>query len=158
MGTLQHIEHQISALNDLIRINNDRISAYKKYTEATADTDLTALFAQYIAQSKENINEFTEYIHVLGGKPADGTSLSGKFYHAWIDVRSVFTKTDRHSVLEHAENSEDVAASAYRKAIDDKELIWNDRNVTTILNRQYDELKESHQQIKELRDADVILK
>jgi len=48
MGILQHIEHQISALNDLVKINNDRIAGYEKGIEGTEDADLKALFAKYI--------------------------------------------------------------------------------------------------------------
>ena len=158
MGTLQHIEHQISALNDLIRVNNDRISGYKKQTEATEDTDLLDIFATLIAQSQENIIKLNDYIHVLGGKPTDGTTLSGKFYHAWMDVKSKFSKADRLAMLDFSENSEDVAKSAYRKALDDKELIWEDKKVTELLNLQLEDFKRSHQQIKELRDSESALK
>jgi len=53
MGILQHIEHQISALNDLVKINNDRIAGYEKATDGTEDEDLKILFAEYIEQSKK---------------------------------------------------------------------------------------------------------
>jgi uncharacterized protein (TIGR02284 family) len=158
MGTLQHIEHQISALNDLIRINNDRITGYKKQSDATEETDLLDIFAILIAQSQQNVNELIDYIHILGGKPTDGTTLSGKFYHAWINVKSVFAKADRQGLLEYCENSEDMAKSAYRKALDDKELIWEDDKVTALLNKQFEEFKRSHQQVKELRDLDSVSK
>jgi hypothetical protein len=36
MGLLQHIQHQISAVNDLIRINNDRSTVMKKRWKAPA--------------------------------------------------------------------------------------------------------------------------
>jgi len=53
MGILQHIEHQISALNDLIKYNHDRITGYEKGIEGTTDDDLKTLFAEYIEQSKK---------------------------------------------------------------------------------------------------------
>jgi len=153
MGILQHIEHQISALNDLVKINYDRITGYEKAIEGTEDDDLKALFPKYIEQSKKNIAELTEHLHVLGGEPATGTTLAGKFYHTWIDVKARFTKKDRHSILSDCEYGEDVANAAYRNASDDKELIWKDERIVAILARHLKELKASHDAIKALRDA-----
>jgi uncharacterized protein (TIGR02284 family) len=153
MGILQHIEHQIAALNDLVKINNDRIVGYEKGIEGTTDEDLKTLFAGYIEDSKKNVAELTEHLHVLGGDPANGTTLSGKVYHTWIDVKAKFTKKDRHSILSDCEYGEDVANAAYRSALDDKELIWKDDKVVSILSRQLKDLKASHDNIKTLRDA-----
>jgi uncharacterized protein (TIGR02284 family) len=153
MGLLQHVQHQISALNDLIKINNDRIAGYEKANEATDETGLNLLFNEYIEQSKSYVSEIRDYIHVLGGAPADGTTLSGKFYHAWIDVKSVFSGNDRHSILSSCEYGEDVAKKAYRAALDDKELIWEDENVVSILNNHLEGLKKAHDTVKSLRDT-----
>jgi uncharacterized protein (TIGR02284 family) len=155
MGILQHIEHQISALNDLVKINYDRITSYEKGIEGTEDDDLKTLFAGYIEQSKKNITDLTEHLHVLGGDPATGTTLAGKVYHTWIDVKARFTKKDRHSILSDCEYGEDVANAAYRNACDDKELIWKDERVVTILTHHLKELKAAHDSIKALRDASV---
>jgi uncharacterized protein (TIGR02284 family) len=157
MGILQHIEHQISALNDLIKINNDRIVGYEKALEGTTDDDLKALFLGYIEQSKDNKTELADKLHVLGGDPANSTTIAGKFYHAWIDVRAKFSKKDRHSILADCEYGEDVANSAYRSALDDKELIWKADDITTMLSNQLKTLKASHDNIRDLRDAAVKL-
>ncbi|RYU91203.1 PA2169 family four-helix-bundle protein [Mucilaginibacter terrigena] len=153
MGTLQHIQHQISALNDLIKINNDRVAGYQKAVEGAEDIALKTVFEGYIDQSKSYVNELNDYIHQLGGSPTDGTTLSGKFYHAWMDVKSAFTKKDSHSVLSDCEYGEDVAKSAYRKALDDKELIWEDEKVVSLLNNHMSGLKIAHDAIKALRDS-----
>ncbi len=156
MGVLQHIQHQISALNDLIKINNDRITGYEKANEATKDADLVALFPEYIDQSKHYVSELRDYIHVLGGDPTDGTTISGKFYHTWMDVKATFTNKDRHGILKDCEFGEDVAKAAYRKALDDKELIWEDEKVVALLTAQLDGIKKAHESVKALRDASVI--
>ena len=155
MGVLQHIQHQISALNDLIKINNDRIAGYEKANEATDETGLNLLFNEYIDQSKNYVSEIRDYIHVLGGSPTDGTTLSGKFYHAWMDVKAPFVNKDRHGILADCEYGEDVAKKAYRSALDDKELIWEDDKVVDLLTNQLDGLKIAHDTVKGLRDAAV---
>ncbi|RFZ82023.1 PA2169 family four-helix-bundle protein [Mucilaginibacter terrenus] len=153
MGTLQHIQHQISALNDLIKTNNDRITGYQKAAEGTEDASLKSVFAGYADQSRGYVNELNDYVHQLGGAPTDGTTLSGKFYHTWIDVKAAFTKKDNYSVLSDCEYGEDVAKSSYRKALDDKELIWEDEKVLTLLTSHMDGLKIAHDAIKALRDS-----
>ena len=153
MGTLQHVQHQISALNDLIKINNDRITGYQKAIEGTEDTSLKGVFEGYADQSRGYVNQLNDYIHLLGGSPAEGTTLSGKFYYAWMDVKSAFGKKDNHSILSDCEYGEDIAKSAYRKALDDKELIWEDENVLVLLNNHMNGLKIAHDAIKALRDS-----
>lgn len=155
MGVLQHIQHQISALNDLIKTNNDRIAGYQKANESIDETGLNLLFNEYIDQSKNNVSELREYIRVLGGNPTDGTTLSGKFYHAWIDVKATFLNKDRHSILADCERGEDITKKAYRNALDDKELIWEDEQVVSILNNHLENLKISHDTIKALRDTPI---
>jgi len=91
----------------------------------------------------------------LGGEPATGTTIAGKFYHTWIDVKAKFTKKDRQSILSDCEYGEDIANAAYRKALDDKELIWKDDKVVTILSHQLKDLKNAHDTVKALRDSVV---
>ncbi|RWY51051.1 ferritin-like domain-containing protein [Mucilaginibacter gilvus] len=156
MGTLQHIQHQISALNDLIKINNDRITGYQKAIEGTEDVSLKTVFEGYADQSKGYVNQLNDYIHLLGGSPADGTTLAGKFYHTWIDVKSAFSKKDSHSILSDCEYGEDIAKSSYRKALDDKELIWEDEKVVSLLTNHLSGLKIAHDAIKALRDSTAL--
>jgi uncharacterized protein (TIGR02284 family) len=157
MGILQHVEHQISALNDLIKINNDRVTGYQKAIEGTEEQKLKKLFADYIEDSKKYKGDLIEHLHVLGGDPASGTTLAGKFYHTWIDVKAKFSKKDTVSILSDCEYGEDVANTAYRNALDDKELIWKDERIVNILNRHLKELKATHEHIKELRDDAIAL-
>lgn len=157
MGILQHIEHQISALNDLIKINNDRITGYQKASDGAEDQNLKKIFADYIEDSKKYNSDLSEHILVLGGDPTSGTTLAGKFYHTWIDVKAKFTKKDTVSVLSDCEYGEDVANAAYRSALDDKELIWKDDRVVTILGKHLKELKAAHDNIKALRDEATAL-
>lgn len=152
METPQNAALQISALNDLIRINNDRITGYKKRMVITLDDDLDFLFSQFIYQSRQNVDELTEYIYLLGGVPTGKDCLSGKFYHSWTDFRSLSYQQDRQTILDYCEYGEDVAKSAYQKAIDDKEFDWN-KKIADVLFRHLDDLRSSHVLIKGLCDG-----
>lgn len=140
-------------MNDLIKVNNDRAAGYQKAIDGTDDLSLKAVFEGYADQSKGYVNELNDYIHLLGGSPVEGTTLSGKFYHAWIDVRAAFNKREDHSVLSDCEYGEDIAKGSYRRALDDKELIWEDDKVVSLLSNQFSGLKMAHDAIKALRDS-----
>lgn len=151
METFKHSASQVSALNDLIRLNSDRITGYKKRMDITLDDDLDDLFAQFIFQSQQNIEELTRYIYLLGGKPSDGSTLSGKFYHAWMDFKSTIYRQDRRKTLDYCEYGEDVVKSAYQQTQIDKEIHW-DKRVAGMLKNHFEELKNSYNQVKQLRD------
>jgi hypothetical protein len=67
-------------LNDLIRINHDRVVGYEKALEElkAGDADLKTLFQRYITESRQYAQELTQEVSRLGGDPAEGTTNSGK--------------------------------------------------------------------------------
>lgn len=156
MGTLQHIQHQIVALNDLIKTNNDRISGYKKAILDTEDSSLKSVFESYADQSKEYVGQLNDYIHHLGGSPTDGTTLSGKFHNTWMDMKAALGKPSSLSLLSDCERVEDVVKVAYRKALDDKELIFEDDKLLGLLNEHLSGLKMAHDAVKALRDTESL--
>ncbi len=138
--------------NDLIRINNDRISGYEKGIDELKpeDADLTVLFRRYIQESRQFANELTQEVQRLGGDPADGTTNSGKIYRVWMDLKAVVSGKDRKTVLDNCEFGEDAAQKAYDMALNsdaDYEPTLRDMIV-----RQKAELKVGHDEVKRLRD------
>src|ERR1700712_5730436 len=152
METVWNYDCQVAALNDLIRINNDRITGYKKRMDVTLDDDLDYLFAQCIYQSKQNIDDLLRGIKYLGGKPTNSESLSGKFYHAWMDFKSMPYRLSRQTTLDYCEYCEDVAKSAYQKVLTDGDFMQGNINVIRLLEKHLDKLKASYTLIKVQRD------
>ena len=152
MATSETAENQVSALNDLIKINNDRAAGYQKALENTQEADLKALFPGYVAQSKKNSSELEGFVKSLGGKPADSTSIAGDLHHAWIDVKGAFTSNDRHAVLAECESGEDVAKKAYKEVLGDTDISW-DANISTAISSQNQGILSAHNEVKALRDA-----
>src|SRR5436305_4788716 len=104
-------EKVLSVLNDLIRINNDRVDGYEKAIDELKDedADLRTLFQGYINESRKNALELTPEVTRLGGDPADGTTNSGKIYRVWMDLKATVTGKDRETVLANCEFGEDAA-------------------------------------------------
>src|SRR5678815_292083 len=99
-------ERAVEVLNDLIRINNDRIEGYEKAIDKTNETDLDlrAVFNRMAQESRKYANELTSQVRRLGGDPASGTTASGKIYRVWMDVKSGISSSERKSVLEECES------------------------------------------------------
>lgn len=140
-------------LNDLIRINNDRIEGYEKAAKETdaVDADLRAVFTSMASESRQYVTELTRYVAGAGEEPAKDTTVSGKIYRAWMDVKATFTGNSRKAILASCEYGEDAAQKAYDTALKtDAELPVDIRQ---LIMDQKSSLKRSHDQIKRMRDA-----
>jgi uncharacterized protein (TIGR02284 family) len=145
-------EKVIGILNDLIRINQDRVVGYEKGIDElkAEDADLRTLFQRYITESREYSQELTQEVSRLGGDPADGTTNSGKIYRVWMDLKAAVTGHDRETVLNNCEFGEDAAQKAYDTALNsDVEL---EPSIRDLIVRQKAALKVGHDEIKRLRD------
>ena len=140
----------VEILNDLVQINNDRITGYKRALGELKDedSDLRPLFTNYIDQSQRFKIELGNEVQVLGGDIESGTTGSGKIYRAWMDVKAIFTGHDRHSVLSNCEGGEDAAQRAYSSAITEDLPAY----ISEMMIEQQQSLKESHDEIKSFRD------
>jgi uncharacterized protein (TIGR02284 family) len=144
-------ENTIDTLNDLIKINNDRVEGYEKAIQLTSDedADLKALFNSMINESRDYRSELENYVNSLGETDTPtGTRTDGKIYRAWMSVRSTFSGKDRRSVLASCEGGEDAAQRAYESAL--KEDLTDD--ATRLVTEQKSKLRQSHDKIKALRD------
>ena len=153
---MQHNEDLIEVLNDLIRINNDRIEGYEKAISETKDidADLRTLFRRMADQSREAKAELIQEVGKRGGgADINSTTNSGKIYRAWMSVKATFAGKDRKSVLAACEFGEDAAQKAYNDALESEETM--DIEVRQLITKQKASLRESHDLIKRYRDMQV---
>lgn len=144
-------EKTTTALNSLIIINNDRYEGYKTAASETKEADLKALFTKYSTQSQAFNLELKRLLPDFSDAPDHGeTTISGKLYRIWMDVKSALSTDDRKAVLASCEFGEDVALSTYRDALEEGEIEMEVRNV---ISKQKQELQEAHDRIKMLRDS-----
>lgn len=142
----------IGVLNDLIRINNDRVVGYERAADEAKnlDVDLIAVFHKMADQSRKYAAELTQEVARLGGDPASDTTISGKVYRVWMDLKAAITGKDRESILGSCEYGEDVAQRAYEAALESDAYMSTD--IRQLITRQKSDLKTSHDLIKQYRD------
>ena len=73
-------EKTIDVLNTIIEINNDRIEGYETALKETEEAEFKSLFAQFAYTSQKCNSQLIDEVQKLGGTPAEGTKVSGKFY------------------------------------------------------------------------------
>lgn len=146
-------EKLVEVLNDLIKINNDRIAGYEKAGQESekVDVDLKAVFSKMSDESRKYKSELTQEVIRLGGTPATDSTVPGKIYRVWMDVKVTFSGNDRQAILNSCEFGEDAAQKAYRDALaSDAEI---DADTRQLITSQQASLKASHDLIKKYRDA-----
>lgn len=141
----------VDILNDLVKINNDRIEGYEKALKdlKAEDEDLKPLFLSFIDQSRKIRMTLGTELEVLGGDIDQGTTGGGSLYRVWMELKATFTGHNRHAVLAACEYGEDAAQKAYETALNTEHI---PAHLVDTLMDEKENLRASHNQIKALRD------
>jgi len=139
----------IAVLNNLLEINNDRISGYELATKNAEDSDLKSLFSDMTASGFKLCHDLRNEVEKLKGEALDNLSTSGNNFDAWAEVRSVILTKDRNAILNSCEVGEKVALNGYEDALNQIELINNP--VVTRVQQQRLEILLAHQKIKNIK-------
>ena len=152
---MQRNEALNEVLNDLIQINNDRIEGYERAIKDTEKdrSELLQVFNKMIEESRGFKSSLQQMVSRFGGNAeTDETTVKGKVYRMWMDIKSVFSGHSGKSALELCEFGEDAAQRAYEEALESDATM--DSEVRTLIRTQKDMLKISHDRIKAMRDAE----
>jgi|SRR5690349_12143924 len=145
-------EKTIEVLNDLIRINIDRIAGYEKAAENIdqAEVLLRTLFFQLAEESGEFKRELSERVESMGAKPATDSTAPGKVYRVWMDIKSTVGGHEKKAILESCEFGEDAAQRAYKMALEDRDEL--PYSIVQLIEDQKSLLRMSHDLIRNQRD------
>ncbi|MDI1254625.1 MAG: PA2169 family four-helix-bundle protein [Flavobacterium sp.] len=142
----------ISALNELLEINNDRVEGYDTAAKEAKSADLKALFAGLQSTSQKNLNALRVEVTSLGGQPEEGTRVTGKFFRAWMDLKVAFSNDERQTILNSCEFGEDKALEAYDHVLESHTDVLSTKQIAMIREQQSN-LRADHDKVKALRDA-----
>ena len=142
-----------STLNDVIEICKDSEEGFRSAAEKLKDPQIHTLFLKYSLQRTQFAGELQSEVTRIGGEPAKSGSTAGAMHRGWIGLKSALTGDSDHAVLEEAERGEDAAVKAYRDALG-KNL---PSDLQSIVSRQYHEVQQTHNAVRELRDTNRIV-
>ncbi|WP_109695610.1 PA2169 family four-helix-bundle protein [Chitinophaga deserti] len=152
---MEHATKIAAIIEDLVKINNDRIEGYEKAATQTAEGDLKQLFETMIADSRQNATELNTYLRDLGEERESDSTFAGKLYRTWMDVKVTFGGGDRRAILATCEYGEDAAQKSYNTALEQDFL---PADIRLIISNQRAQLRRSHDQIRHLRDLETVNK
>jgi len=142
-------EELVDALNELVRINYDRVFGYERAIEdvENADVDLKAVFSKYADQSREYVIHWQQTITSLGGEPVTDSTARGKLHRVWMDFKATLTSNSRQSVLDSCEFGEGASQRAYQEALETEAHLPD--NIRQEIAEQKAELKSSHDSMRD---------
>ncbi|HVS95291.1 MAG TPA: PA2169 family four-helix-bundle protein [Puia sp.] len=115
----------LSILDDLIRINIDRITGYEKaaHEDSTPDSEWRERFYRMATDSRSYVNNLHAEVIRLGGAPVTQATISGKIYLHWLEARPRFDGPDLISRLGACRAAEMAAQKAYHLALDEPDQL-----------------------------------
>ncbi len=137
---------------DLMETLKDGEEGFASAAEKLADSDRRDLAAEFRALSQQR-GQFYRELESLAASYGDDIdesgSVAGTLHRAWMSIKDALSGDDPNGILDAAEQGEDHAVSEYEDALD-KDI---SPGLRTVVQRQYDEVKQAHDRVKQLRDT-----
>ena len=139
----------IATLNDLIETCTDGEEGFRTCAEGIKNPLLKAFFEERAERCALGAAQFESKVAELGGDPHRGGSVSGMLHRFWVNIRSTISGMDDEAVLAECERGEDFARAAYEEAL----RCDLPGDVRVMIAKQYREVRENHDRIKDMRNA-----
>jgi len=139
----------ISVLNDLIETSKDGENGFRTCADAVKSAHVKMIFEAAARRCAEGAAELAAKVRALGGDPERSGSATGSLHRGWINIKSTVTGMDEAAILEECERGEDAAKRSYEGALK-KDL---PTDVRTIVERQYNGVKQNHDRVREMRNT-----
>ena len=149
-------EKMIEILNDLIRVNIDRVSGYEKASHPAKGTDPGArnIFYKMAMESRSYINELHAEVLHMGGAPVEKNTISGKIYLFWLDLKASFNGIDTQSLLVASEFGEQAIQKIYDKTLET--AVDLPYKLVSMIRDQKMAMKRAYELVKRYRDSVII--
>lgn len=146
-------EKTLIVLNDLVRINNDRIACYEQAMsdDKNLDIDMKKMFKTIIEETNHNKQQLIGQIRKLSRNPKDTTTLSGVLHRAWTDLKVTLIGNTRNSIINFCLYNEEITQHTYRAALSVTGKIAAD--VKILIEQQHEGLLKTYEAIKACREA-----
>ena len=143
-------DNVISVLNGLIETCRDGQNGFQEAAENVSRADLKQFFNEASLERARFVGELQGLVRSLGGDPENTGSTAAAIHRTWIDIKGSLTGRDDASILNECERGEDSAKDAYKDALENQGLT---SEIRSIVERQYQQVQQVHDQVKQLRNA-----
>lgn len=142
-------EEVVSTLNNLIETCRDAREGFKTAAEGVSNAELKELFVAYARQRAGFAGELQDEVRRLGYEPDASGSVTASLHRGWMGLKAAATGGEESSILTECERGEAAALAVYRAAFN----VDVPATVRAIIERQFAEVKEAHNKIRNLERA-----
>lgn len=149
----KNVEKTVVVLNDLLKINNDRIACYEQALNDNVylDTDLKNIFKEIISEANEYKSELMDKVKSLAHDPKNKVTISGILHRAWMELKMTIIGNTRSSIIKFCMYNEEIALQTYQAALNVSDRINED--VTELIEQQQRSLRRTYELIRNYKEA-----
>ncbi len=136
----------ISTLNNLIQTCRDGQEGFQAAAGGVRDAALKELFYEYSRQRASFAGELQDEVRRLGGEPAEAGSVTASLHRGWMGLRAALEGDDDRAIVAESLRGEEMALETYRSALGTD----MPANVRSLVERQFADIKEAHNVIRNL--------
>jgi uncharacterized protein (TIGR02284 family) len=143
----------LNILNDLIRINIDRITAYEKasHAEITPEPEMREVFYRLGTDSRAYVNTLHAEVIKLGGAPVTQSTISGKIHLHWLEGKHSFEGPDTAARLDACLTAEEGVQKAYGQALGEQNSL--PERIYQLVESQLWALERAHRQLASIHES-----
>ena len=139
----------LDGLQELIEVNIDSGKGFAAAAEKIENPDIAMYFRRCGERRQGFAGELQRVVGLNGQEPEHTGTVKGAIHRWWLNVRGTVQQGDEHAVLAEAERGEDAIKHTYEDVL--KKTTGSPLN--GVLLRQYSSIKETHDTIRDMRDA-----
>jgi uncharacterized protein (TIGR02284 family) len=141
-------ESIVDSLKELTEFVNDGIAGYERAVKETKNPQFETYYQDLVQQRRTFANELNALIGRFGGAAETDTTIKGKFFRQWMDIKAAFTDSDERAILDSNMYGEEWAQKAFNDALDNpnlpmdvRQLLERQRQLSTEAYRRQEQMK-----------------
>ncbi len=139
----------VSSLQNLHQANVDSAKGFKEAAQDLKNSQLAADFMKWSQERNKQARELAEIVEINDGEVDREGSWLGSLHRSYMALKAAISSDDDHAILAEAERGEDYIKEAYEEVLKESP----GTAVNDVLQRQYANVKATHDRVRDLRDA-----
>ncbi|MFT2009035.1 PA2169 family four-helix-bundle protein [Pontibacter sp. 13R65] len=143
-------EAVVQILQELTEFVIDRVEGYEHAATETKEPAHASFYRELSSQSRKFAAELNNLISSNGGSKETDTTLKGKFYRQWMDLKATLTGSNEEAIINSNLYGEEWAQKAYNEALAEDVL---PADIRQAVERQKQASLQACEQLKNMKSS-----
>jgi uncharacterized protein (TIGR02284 family) len=139
----------VEVLQELTEFVNDGREGYLHAAKESKNMQNQAFYEKLSKQRSAFADELNQVIRAQGGEAETSTTIKGKIYRQWMDLKATLTGSDENAIIGSNIHGEEWAQKAYKDALDNEEL---PENVKQLVQKQMTASQQALEELKQMKE------